>query len=296
MGAILHALQRDQFETTRRKNQMLDYLLADSNLVAELVRDADIEEVRDVARRLLMHPAIGEMDRRSLLGRIIKLHPPIQALLVPQGREAAAAKVQGIVVSWESLEQRKAEYDELVTKRIPANSKDIAIARSYGDLSENYEFKAAKETQKVLMSRQGELEAMLNSARGTDFNDARTDTVGIGTVVTLTDLTENKAVRYSVLGAWDSDPDRGIVSYPTALAQALLNKKVGDEADFEIGGHRHHVRIEKIERYVDLKSEIGPPGLPKSAAALAASSAPAAPASNSTTPSPPSGPAATPAH
>jgi len=296
MAAILQALQRDQFEVTRRKNVMLDYLLADSNLVVELLQDADSEDVRDIARRLLIHPALGEMDRRSLLGRIIKLHPSIQSLLVSQGRETAAPKPQGLIVSWESLEQRKAEYDELVTKRIPANSKDIAIARSYGDLSENYEFKAAKETQKVLMTRKAELETMLANARGTDFADAKTDAVGIGTVVTLTDLTENKTVRYSVLGAWDSDPNRGIVSYPTALAQALLGKKVGQEADFEIGGHRHHVRVEKIERYVDLKTEIGPPGLPKSATATVASSGPAIPASSSATPNPPSDPTAAPAH
>lgn len=276
-SAILQSIQRGHTETARRKNLLLECLVSDHTLLAELLRETDIEDVRDVARKLLLHPAIGEMDRRSLLARIIKVYPLIQSLLTG-GTET---RQQTITVSWESLEQRKAEYDELITKRMPANTRDIAIARSYGDLRENFEFKAAKEMQKVLMARKGELELMLTNSRGTDFADAKTDAVGVGVVVTLADLTENKTVRYAILGAWDSDVDRGIISYQTTLAQALLNKKAGDEADFEIGGQRHHVRVEKIERYVDMKSEIGPPCISRPAAGAAeASSAPAAPASN----------------
>ncbi|MBI5686190.1 MAG: GreA/GreB family elongation factor [Verrucomicrobia bacterium] len=275
-AAILQSIQREHSDTGRKKNLLLECLVNEHSLLADLLRETDIEDVRDIARKLMAHPAVGEMDRRSLLARIIKAHPPIQALLAG----GVETRQQTISVSWESLEQRKAEYDELITKRMPANTRDIAIARSYGDLRENFEFKAAKEMQKVLMARKGELELMLANSRGTDFADAKTDAVGIGTVVTLADLTENKTVRYAILGAWDSDVDRGIISYQTTLAQALLNRKAGDEADFEIGGHRHHVRVEKIERYVDLKSEIGPPCVPKPAAGGDATSAPAAPASN----------------
>jgi transcription elongation GreA/GreB family factor len=275
-AAILQAIQRDQTEVIRKKNLLLEHLISDHALLGDLLRESDIEDVRDIARKLLLHPAVGEMDRRSLLARIIKVHPPIQALLT----SSAEVRQQTTTVSWESLEQRKAEYDELIAKRIPANTRDIAVARSYGDLRENFEFKAAKEMQKVLMARKSELELMLANSRGTDFADAKTDAAGIGTVVTLADLTENKSVRYAILGAWDSDVERGIISYQTTLAQALLNKKAGEEADFEIGGHRHHVRVERIERYVDLKSQIGPPCLPKPAADGESSSAPAAPASN----------------
>ena len=276
-GAILQAILREHSDTGRRKNLLLDCIVNDHGLLGELLREADIEDVRDVARKLLVHPAIGEMDRRSLLARIVKIHPLIQALLT----SGVETRQQTIMVSWESLEQRKAEYDELITKRMPANTRDIAIARSYGDLRENFEFKAAKEMQKVLMARKGELELMLANSRGTDFADAKTDTVGIGTVVTLEDFTEKRSVRYAILGAWDSDVDRGIISYQTTLAQALLNKKIGEEADFEIGGHRHHVRLEKIERYMDLKTEIGPPCIVRPVGAGGeSSSAPEAPASN----------------
>jgi transcription elongation GreA/GreB family factor len=150
-------------------------------------------------------------------------------------------------VSWESLERRRLEYQELVQKKIPANSKEIAIARSYGDLRENHEYKSAKEMQKILMRRKEELEAQMMRARGTDFSNPKTDTVNIGTVVGATDLATNQHETFTILGAWDSDPDKGIISYLTPIGQALLNRKIGEEVEFELHGTTRRHRIESIE-------------------------------------------------
>jgi transcription elongation factor GreA len=154
-----------------------------------------------------------------------------------------------MLVSWESLERRKAEYQELVQKKIPANSREIATARSYGDLSENHEFKAAKEMQKMLMRRKDELETQLTRARGTDFSNVRTDIVSIGTIVQATDLNANQPETFTILGAWDSDPDKGVISYLSPVAQSLLNNKVGDEVEFELHGAKRRHRIERIEAF-----------------------------------------------
>jgi transcription elongation GreA/GreB family factor len=137
-------------------------------------------------------------------------------------------KSEALVVSWSSLEKRKAEFEELVNKKIPENSKEIGVARSYGDLRENFEFKAAKEMQAVLMRRKSELEAALHLARGTAFENPDTSQVSIGTVVTLREPDSGKEETYTVLGAWDGDPERHIISYQTAIGQSLLGHKVGD--------------------------------------------------------------------
>src|SRR5438309_10745953 len=97
--------------------------------------------------------------------------------------------------------------------KIAANSKEIAIARSYGDHRENHEYKAAKEMQKLLMRRKGELENQLVRARGTDFSNVRTDVAGIGSVVRAMDLEANQPEQLTILGAWDADPEKAIVSY-----------------------------------------------------------------------------------
>jgi transcription elongation GreA/GreB family factor len=114
-----------------------------------------------------------------------------------------------------------------VNKKIPENSKEIGVARSYGDLRENFEFKAAKEMQAVLMRRKSELEQMLHQARGTDFSNPDATQVSIGTVVRLRDVTSGNDESYTILGAWDSDPERHVISYQTAIGQALLGKRMG---------------------------------------------------------------------
>ena len=132
-------------------------------------------------------------------------------------------------------------------KKIPANSKVIAVARSYGDLRENHEYKAAKEMQKILMRRKGELEQQLVRARGTDFAGARTEAVSPGTRVRVTEVQANHPESYTILGAWDTDPDKSILSYLSPLAQALMNKKVGEEVEFDMDGQKKRYRIDVIE-------------------------------------------------
>src|SRR5439155_9340509 len=109
-------------------------------------------------------------------------------------------KQEALIVSWSSLEKRKEEYEELITKKIPENTKEIAVARSYGDLRENFEFKAAKEMQRVLMRRKSEMEQALSRARGTNYANPDTGQVSIGTVVTLKKLATGASETYSILG------------------------------------------------------------------------------------------------
>ena len=248
--AMLTAMERDQFNE-RRSNRLRDYILDDQELLVELIGSADLEVIKDLTRALQLSPCFDDMDKRSLLARIVKSYPAIQSLISGDQSKQEAH----LVVSWESLERRKNEYHELVEKTIPANSKEIAVARSYGDLRENHEYKAAKEMQKLLMRRKAELETQIVRARGSDFANPRTDVVSIGTVVHATDLATNQPEHFTVLGAWDSDPDKGLVSYLSPMAQSLLNRKVGDEVEFEVHGVRHRHRIESIVPYKTAPAE-----------------------------------------
>jgi transcription elongation GreA/GreB family factor len=242
--AMLTAMERDQFNE-KRSNRLRDFILEDQQLIAELTATADIEVIKDLTRALQLSPVFDDMDKRSLLARLVKAHPAVQSLITgDQPRQESS-----LYVSWESLERRQTEYRDLVDKKIPANSKEIAIARSYGDLRENHEYKAAKEMQKVLLRRKDELEAQFNRARGMNFANAKTDVVGPGTIVQATDLTSNQTETFTILGAWDSDPEKGVISYLTPVAMAMVNRKVGEEVEFELHGSKRRHRIEKIEAW-----------------------------------------------
>ncbi len=242
--AMLTSMERDQFNE-KRSNRLRDFILEDQQLLAELTASADIEIVKDLTRALKLSPVFDDMDKRSLLARLVKAHPSVQSLVSGEQTKQDST----LLVSWESLERRRLEYQELVEKKIPANSKEIAIARSYGDLRENHEYKAAKEMQKILMRQKDDLEIALNRARGQDFTNASTESVGPGAVVLAMDLATNQPETFTILGAWDSDPDKGVISYLTPVAMALLNRKVGDEVEFELHGNTRRHRIEKIEAW-----------------------------------------------
>lgn len=244
--AMLTAMERDQFNE-KRSNRLRDFIVDDQDLLVELIGSADLEVIEDLTRALQLSPSFDDMDKRSLLARIVKSYPTMQALISGE----PTRQESHLLVSWSSLERRKIEYHQLVEKKIPANSKEIAIARSYGDLRENHEYKAAKEMQKILMRQKAELESQLVRARGTDFVSVSTETVGIGTLVKATDLETGKVESFSIMGAWDSDPDHGVISYLSPVAQSLLNKKVGEDVEFEVHGLRHHHRIESIEALPD---------------------------------------------
>ncbi len=240
--AMLTAMERDQFNE-KRSNRLREHILADQELLAELTGSAELEITKDLTRALQLSPVFDDMDKRSLLARLVKRHPAIQSLITGDSTKQDTT----LIVSWESLERRRGEYGDLVHKKIPANSKEIALARSYGDLRENHEYKAAKEMQKVLMRRKDELENQLVRARGTDFANPRTDVVSIGTMVKAMDLETQQSETYTILGAWDSDPEKGIISYLSPVAQAVLNRKVDDEVEFDVNGAQHRHRIEQID-------------------------------------------------
>ncbi len=239
--AMLSAIERDQFNE-KKSNRLRDYILDDQDLLVELIESADIELIKDLTRTLQLSPSFDDMDKRSLLARIVKHSPVVQSMITGDHSRQDTS----LVVSWESLERRKQEYDELVQKKIPANSRDIAIARSYGDLSENHEYKAAKELHRLLMRRKAELENQLVRARGTDFANPRTDVVSIGTRVEVTEAGTGRRETFLILGAWDFDPVKHIISYLSPIAQSMLNRKVGDEIEFELDGHKSRYRIESL--------------------------------------------------
>lgn len=231
LGAIFSALERDQHnESMSRSTRLRDLLLDDRQLIPDIFDGAEAGLARDAMRRLMLSPVFDELTKRSLMARIIKLYPDLQSLI---SGEQTEEKNEALVVSWSSLQKRKAELEDLVNRKIPENSKEIGVARSYGDLRENFEFKAAKEMQAVLMRRKAELERALTNARGTAFENPDTTQVSIGTIVTLRDTQTDREETYTILGAWDGDPERAIISYQTAIGQALLGHRLGEIVELQ---------------------------------------------------------------
>ncbi|MDD5351152.1 MAG: GreA/GreB family elongation factor [Chthoniobacteraceae bacterium] len=244
LSAILSALERDQFNDVKRGGKLHDLMLEDRELIPDLLAGSTPETVRDTIRKVMLSGVFEELNKRSILGRIVRIYPSMESMLTGDN---PAEKQEALIVSWESLEKRKNELDELINKKIPENIKEISVARSYGDLRENFEFKAAKEMQRVLSRRRAEMERDLSIARGTDFATPDTNVVSIGTTVTIKEVADGRIDVYSIMGAWDSDPKSGIISYKAAISQALLGHKVGEKLEVPTEHGDRTAEIVKIE-------------------------------------------------
>ena len=247
--AIINALEKEHFEDDSKKASRLhDVVVSDGELLPDLVKLSNAREVKMFARRLIATPVFEELNKRSLLARVIKIYPEIQKLVEGEDKKEPQED-NTLVVSWESLEARKQALEELVKVEIPKNTEDIKIAREYGDLRENAEFKMAKEYQGILRRKEQELQDEIGRANGTDFKGADPSKVSIGTIVDVVDSSGNKET-FTILGAWDSDVEKGVVSYLSAAGKALLDHEVGDtvELQTDVGGVLN-VTIQAIRAY-----------------------------------------------
>ncbi|HVU16276.1 MAG TPA: GreA/GreB family elongation factor [Candidatus Didemnitutus sp.] len=248
LSAIFFAIDYEALQSAgTRRIPLAEALSEDAELISDLLATADTETARDLANSLLLNQGFEELTKKSLLARFIKLFPSLQSLVAGESE----TKDDQFLVSRTSYEHKRTEYEDIVTRRIPENSKAIAAAREHGDLKENSEFKMAKQDQSVLMAQKATLERDLARARISDFSEATTDQISVGTIVDLRDVANGKAVRYSVLGAWDSDPDNHVIAYKTPLGQALLGKKIGEHVKLKIAGVQHEYQVSGIHRFVD---------------------------------------------
>jgi transcription elongation GreA/GreB family factor len=247
LSTVFSALEADML-AEKRSSRLRDLLVDDRELLGELLAGASRDVVRDSMRKLMLTPVFDDLSKRSLMARIVKLYPETQNMITGDNPDDRA---ENLTVSWASLEKRKAEFDNLTTKEIPQNLRDINIAKEQGDLRENAGFKAAKEHQRVLQRRRAEMEKELAMARGTDFENPNTSQVSIGTVVDVA-YEDDTQDTFTILGAWDSAPDLGIVSYKAGIGQSLLGLASGSTVSLQSENGLKPAIVKSIKAFTDL--------------------------------------------
>lgn len=224
---ILAALEKPfSGERLKAANQLVDLVEQREWLEAAAAAMNDVQRTSFIR---MLRNAMGRVpvDTQAMIGRLVMLHPELAAILEEKAETMAAAAPKGGMTSWRSYQQRQEQLQKLINEEIPRNSRDIAQARSYGDLRENFEYKTAKETQGILLRRRGEFEQSLNEVRGTDFSGCPTDAAGMGTRVVLR-YPDERLQTVHILGEWDQDPALSIVSCASKMGKALAGRKAGE--------------------------------------------------------------------
>ncbi len=149
-------------------------------------------------------------------------------------------------MSQDGYDKMVAELKRLESIERPKASAAIAEAADKGDLSENSEYDAAKEAQAHLEDKINKLKLAIAEAKIVDTSRLSTDTVQILSKVEMTNIATKAKMSYTIVSESEANLKEGKISIKTPIAQGLLNKKVGDEAEIKIPRGTIKLRIDKI--------------------------------------------------
>ena len=153
-------------------------------------------------------------------------------------------------MSQEGYDKLVAELRQMESVELPQVREAIAEARDKGDLSENFEYHAAKREQARLLGRIRFKQRVLENARVIDTSLLSSDSVQLLCKVTMTNLTTGASMAYTIASPHEANLREGKISIKSPIAQALLNKRVGQVVDVRVPAGMLRLRIDNIERLV----------------------------------------------
>ncbi len=256
LGAILASIDTESLESnSTARIPLANELIKDKELIANILtpaegKKADSETIFDLTRTMMSSQGFDEMTKKALLSRLAKIEPHVQRLAKSK-HSGSEAEEKELLVSKASKEVKERELEDIVKVRLPAVKEAIQIAKEHGDLKENSEYKMARQDHDTLAARRAELDALLKKARVTDFTEAKTDAISVGSSIVLRRGSDQTEFAYDILGAWDGEPEKNILSYISPLAKQFLNHKAGETFTTNINGKAESWTVVKIGRWVD---------------------------------------------
>lgn len=150
-------------------------------------------------------------------------------------------------MSQEGYDELVAELQHMVNVELPAVRDAIAEARDKGDLSENFEYHAAKREQGKLLSRISFKQKVLENARVIDKSRLKIDTVGLLSKIKITNLANKCSMNYTIVNPHEADLHSGKISIKSPIAKALLGKKAGEEVMVKVPAGLLKFRLDSVE-------------------------------------------------
>jgi transcription elongation factor GreA len=157
-----------------------------------------------------------------------------------------AGEVMKIPITREGYENLKKEHEFMLNNKRPKILKAIEEARAHGDLSENAEYDAAREEYQFLQKKVSEIEDMLKNSEIVDVKKGDGESVEFGSSVALKNLDTDEEVVYRIVGPYESDIQKGMISMASPLGRAMMGKSVGDEVNFSAPGGQRTYEIVTI--------------------------------------------------
>ncbi|HNA62498.1 MAG TPA: GreA/GreB family elongation factor, partial [Rhabdochlamydiaceae bacterium] len=198
-------------------------------VVRDIMQGATLETIQEFLLLASKCHSLSDHDMKILHSLAEVVHPSLAQMRKKQDN---VSDTNVIWTTENGFKKVKERIQQIATVETVQNAKEIEVARSHGDLRENAEFKAALEKRDRLQSELKMLSDQINRSRILTKLDITTDEVGIGCII---DCKNNKghSITYTLLGPWDADPNAGILSFQSKLAQEMKGLIIGDKFQFQ---------------------------------------------------------------
>lgn len=204
--------------------------------VRQIMKDSSLHDVQEFLLLVTKCHSLTDHDIKIFHSLAEVVYPSLAKK--SKKKEAEAAEEEVIWTTQEGYYKLQKRIEKIATEETVENAKEIEVARGHGDLRENAEFKSALEKRARLQAELKFLSDQLNHCRVITKDDVVTDRVGVGVIVDCKKAT-GETVHFTFLGPWDADPDRGILSFQSKLAQSMKGHKVGDK--FKVQGEEYTI-------------------------------------------------------
>jgi len=151
----------------------------------------------------------------------------------------------------ETYRKLSEELEQLKSVERGVIARIIDEARELGDLKENAEYHAAKDKQGLMEARIAELTDVVGRAQVVDPSTLAHERISFGSTVCLTCQESGDEVKYTIVGSVESDPERGLISFQSPMARALIGKEEGDEVELTLPSGKKAYDIEEV-RYEEI--------------------------------------------
>ncbi len=242
---------RRDLSENRKRNRYLHNTLFDDNTLLNFLMDSDDENL--VLRTMSLMSEITDMKDDVKVELRHKLSEKYPALIQATHRReaslamnAAPSESNKLFTLESSYIKKQEELRQIIEVEIPENSNEIAVARAHGDLSENAEFKAAKEKQGMLRAKVEKIQEEMSRAVMVKLEDVKGDQVAFGTRVVIERTADQETKTFIILGPWESNLEAGIISNNSPLAQNLMGHHAGETISFETNGTKHSYKIVEL--------------------------------------------------
>jgi len=215
------------------------------------LKGSTLEEARRFLATVNLASGLTNQLRVAIEQLVQTVHPTLLRRSKSE-EEEAIKKPSFHYATQDSIERKRRDLSNILNVDIPENSKAIGTARELGDLRENAEYHAAKDRQKLLMQQAAELEDLIARARPIELDAVKTDDVRFGTRVVVQNVETMEQEAYTIMGMWEADADKRIISYLTPFASQLMNRKVDERFPVSYpDGRKATFRVVSVERAVD---------------------------------------------